>query len=50
MVLLAVSDRQLIEKILAEAGVGRVDWNKGNRRGQTPLFLAVVTLTLSRSL
>ena len=28
-------------KILAEAGIGRVDWNKGNRRGQTPLFLAV---------
>ena len=28
-------------KILAEAGIGRVDWNKGNRRGETPLFLAV---------
>ena len=27
-------------KILAEAG-GWVDWNKGNRRGETPLFLAV---------
>ena len=28
-------------RILAGAGAGRVDWNKGNRRGQTPLFLAV---------